>query len=194
MSENLYKDTAEMLLKLCGDCKEYDPRKGQCRYPGCAARTFKVFCENHGGPDPEELTTALEQLEKAKADINRILVASGQDKPHCNVDTIIEGICHMRLLIDSQRVDISKYESLQDQLEKAKKALRPKCTEGKHSLISIYSEPGDDNHAVVRWCEQCGAVVIDEDMDGRTSAGKLLSMQFPELRRLAASTLKELEK
>jgi hypothetical protein len=46
--------------------EEYDPRKGQCRYPGCAARTFKVFCENHGGPDPEELTTALDQLEKVK--------------------------------------------------------------------------------------------------------------------------------
>lgn len=84
--------------------------------------------------------------------------------------------------------------NLRSQLAKAISALEPTCREGRHSLISIYTEHGDDNHAVVRWCEQCGAVVIDEDMDGRISPGKVMSMQFPEFRRLASTTFTELKK
>jgi hypothetical protein len=35
--------------------------------------------------------------------------------------------------------------------------------------------------AVVRWCERCGAIVIDNDKDGRTKPGESMKMKFPKL-------------
>lgn len=37
---------------------------------------------------------------------------------------------------------------------------------------------------VVRWCTDCGAVVIDIDFDGRTYPGRVKEMQFPKIIKL----------
>jgi valyl-tRNA synthetase len=34
---------------------------------------------------------------------------------------------------------------------------------------------------VIRWCEDCGAVVVDLDCDGRTHPGDVMEMKFPVL-------------
>jgi len=50
-----------------------------------------------------------------------------------------------------------------------------------HDLAEVYqagtSLPGITE--VVRWCRQCGAVVVDVDVDGRTKPGGIMSMIFP---------------
>jgi len=55
------------------------------------------------------------------------------------------------------------------------------CHGGEHSLEVIY----DDTHSleVVRWCAFCGAVVVDQDYDGRTNPGAVMQMKFPEVMR-----------
>lgn len=50
---------------------------------------------------------------------------------------------------------------------------------GNHDLKEItrnYLDNGVDE--VVNWCKICGAVVVDEEVDGRTIIGK---MKFPEI-------------
>jgi hypothetical protein len=37
-----------------------------------------------------------------------------------------------------------------------------------------------DTESVVRWCPECGAVVIDREVDGR-SMGCIVDMKFPEI-------------
>ena len=32
---------------------------------------------------------------------------------------------------------------------------------------------------VVRWCRDCGGVVVDRDYDGRTNPGAIMGMIFP---------------
>lgn len=57
-----------------------------------------------------------------------------------------------------------------------------KCNGGSHSLVIIMTKPaGYDCDKVVRWCEYCGAVVVDLDTDNRTSPGHFRPMQFPKL-------------
>lgn len=34
---------------------------------------------------------------------------------------------------------------------------------------------------VVRWCSDCGAVVIDNDIDGKIAPGAWRRMQFPKI-------------
>jgi len=49
------------------------------------------------------------------------------------------------------------------------------------NLIKIYSE--QLNYAVencVKWCSTCGAVVIDQEVDGRVYPGKIREMKFPK--------------
>jgi hypothetical protein len=36
-----------------------------------------------------------------------------------------------------------------------------------------------DTESVVRWCPECGAVVVDREVDGRLM-GSVVKMQFPE--------------
>ena len=50
---------------------------------------------------------------------------------------------------------------------------------GPDSLIVIYVHAGAASDAIVRWCGICGAVVVDEDYDGRTNAGAYMPMRFP---------------
>jgi hypothetical protein len=51
-----------------------------------------------------------------------------------------------------------------------------------HNLVVIhFSDPGGGFtgiSTVVRWCSDCGAVVADTDVDGRTNAGAEMIMGF----------------
>ena len=58
--------------------------------------------------------------------------------------------------------------------------LKP-CNDGKHNLINIFtSSISRDEFKVVRWCKDCGAIVIDVDVDGRTFAGNIMKMRLPK--------------
>ena len=55
------------------------------------------------------------------------------------------------------------------------------CNGKDHNLIEILTVyQSYDEEIVVRWCKDCGAIVVDIDYDGRTYAGRHTSMQFPE--------------
>lgn len=55
------------------------------------------------------------------------------------------------------------------------------CDKTNHNLIEIYRDGWEDEpNAVVRWCEDCGAIVVDGEMDGRTSPGAVRKMLFPK--------------
>lgn len=57
------------------------------------------------------------------------------------------------------------------------------CEKGQHDLIVIYEANASfDEEHVVRWCQKCGAVVVDVDYDGRTAAGAIMKMKFPQKR------------
>lgn len=40
---------------------------------------------------------------------------------------------------------------------------------------------------VVRWCRNCGGIVVDVDVDGRTQPGGAMSMQFARIAQAYAS-------
>jgi len=46
-------------------------------------------------------------------------------------------------------------------------------------ILRVRHDPVADTDAVVRWCPKCGAVVVDEDLDGRTKPGALATIRFP---------------
>lgn len=52
---------------------------------------------------------------------------------------------------------------------------------GKCELIEIYSTDHDMYQEVVRWCTECGGVVVDIDYDNRNKPGGGRVMQFPEM-------------
>jgi hypothetical protein len=56
------------------------------------------------------------------------------------------------------------------------------CKKGNHPLIDIYEDycGGDMYSNVVRWCPECGAIVIDVDSDGRTHPGQIMKMKIPK--------------
>lgn len=53
--------------------------------------------------------------------------------------------------------------------------------QGQHDLVEIWRTDESGCESVVRWCEECGAVVVDKDYDGRTKAGGFMRMQFPRI-------------
>ena len=56
------------------------------------------------------------------------------------------------------------------------------CLEGNHDLVVIYCKScGYDEEEVVRWCKRCGSIVIDRDVDGRTSPGEIMKMKTHEI-------------
>lgn len=65
-----------------------------------------------------------------------------------------------------------------------KEVLLSTCKTGKHNLLAIYrcgdseSMFGED---VVRWCDVCGSVVVDNDFDGRTKPGGTMRMRSPQI-------------
>jgi hypothetical protein len=59
-----------------------------------------------------------------------------------------------------------------------------KCRAGDHSLRVIHQYSGIgfdcDEEIFIRWCNVCGAIVKDIEVDNRLYPGKILKMQFPE--------------
>ncbi len=70
---------------------------------------------------------------------------------------------------------IARLTEMQEQGRKATHEER--C--GANSLLALYRHGGAASDAVVRWCQRCGAVVIDEDYDGRLNPGAYMQMTFP---------------
>lgn len=54
-----------------------------------------------------------------------------------------------------------------------------KCKEGLHPLKEILTVEGAFTDRVVRWCPECGAIVIDMDLDGRIYPGRHMPMKLP---------------
>ena len=58
------------------------------------------------------------------------------------------------------------------------------CKAGQHSLEKILAcestygkeYSGED---IARWCEVCGSVVVDKDIDNRVSPGAIMKMKSP---------------
>lgn len=64
---------------------------------------------------------------------------------------------------------------------------------GQHELTTIYTHSRSDQLSnVVRWCQSCGAVVVDVDQDGvtRSHPGRISTMLFPALAHNAAQEAK----
>lgn len=56
-----------------------------------------------------------------------------------------------------------------------------KCRAGQHPFIAISRTQDGTGYKVVRWCPECGAIVVDADYDGRTNAGYYRKLQYPNL-------------
>jgi len=41
------------------------------------------------------------------------------------------------------------------------------------------SNDGYSEDYVVRWCPECGAIVVDAEFEGRTSPGQIMDMKLP---------------
>jgi len=54
-------------------------------------------------------------------------------------------------------------------------------SEPSHDLVALMFGGSSDEAEVVRWCRNCGAVVIDLDYDGRVAAGVIMQMRVPTL-------------
>ena len=55
------------------------------------------------------------------------------------------------------------------------------CLNKQHDLVEIYVDGYvDEPCSVVRWCRECGAVVVDKDYDGRVFAGNVMKMKIPK--------------
>lgn len=55
------------------------------------------------------------------------------------------------------------------------------CDGHNHNLTEIYYNIIDHigNSESVKWCKNCGSVVVDIDSDGKTFSGRVMSMKFP---------------
>jgi len=51
---------------------------------------------------------------------------------------------------------------------------------GNHNLLDIYCDGPEMEQSVVRWCEECGAIVVDVVVDGRTAPGRVMAMRLPK--------------
>ena len=56
-----------------------------------------------------------------------------------------------------------------------------KCKEGLHGLKEISRISDGFVDKVIRWCPDCGAIVVDMECDGRVYAGRYNKMVLPEL-------------
>jgi valyl-tRNA synthetase len=56
------------------------------------------------------------------------------------------------------------------------------CQNGKHKLTEVLRKVRlDYTEEVVNWCTNCGAIVVDIEVDGRLSPGGHTKMQFPSI-------------
>lgn len=58
-----------------------------------------------------------------------------------------------------------------------------KCEEGLHPLYEISRTSDGFVDKVIRWCPDCGAIVIDMECDGRIYPGRYKKMQLPNYRK-----------
>ena len=55
------------------------------------------------------------------------------------------------------------------------------CDGHNHCLVDIYAHGDYDGPInVVRWCCDCGAIVVDVEIDGRVRPGGKMKMRFPK--------------
>ncbi len=55
------------------------------------------------------------------------------------------------------------------------------CKKGLHPFKVIARFGYGDEIKVVRWCPECGAVVVDMDYDNRTHPGYYKKLQYPNI-------------
>lgn len=55
------------------------------------------------------------------------------------------------------------------------------CKKGLHPFKVVANFKWGDEEKVVRWCPECGAVVVDMDYDNRTYAGYYNKLQYPNI-------------
>lgn len=55
------------------------------------------------------------------------------------------------------------------------------CKKGLHPFKVIARFGYDNEIRVVRWCPECGAVVVDMDCDNRTYPGYYKKLQYPNI-------------
>jgi len=63
--------------------------------------------------------------------------------------------------------------------------LLAECEKGNHQFKEVYE--GAERYGarnVVRWCEVCGSIVVDVDVDGRRHPGRAMGMQRCLIKRL----------
>ena len=58
-----------------------------------------------------------------------------------------------------------------------------KCVKGLHHLQEISRSSDGFVDKVVRWCPDCGAIVIDMECDGRIYPGRYKKMMIPNYRK-----------
>lgn len=61
------------------------------------------------------------------------------------------------------------------------------CNSGQHELKEIFRTREDAAGVceVVRWCQVCGSVVVDTDVDGRVKKGDIMKMQVSRVAQAA---------
>ena len=62
-----------------------------------------------------------------------------------------------------------------------KRNVYKECAEGRHQLVEVYRANNGFEDEVVRWCPNCGAIVVDVDIDNRVYAGRVMKMRLPKL-------------
>ncbi len=48
-------------------------------------------------------------------------------------------------------------------------------------MIEIYRDGPPMEETVVRWCKECGAIIVDLDCGGRVYPGRITSMTWPNI-------------
>jgi hypothetical protein len=59
--------------------------------------------------------------------------------------------------------------------------INKQCLKGLHPLKVIYTDSDGFADIVIRWCPECGAIVIDNDVDNRIYPGKVMPMKLSRL-------------
>ena len=67
-----------------------------------------------------------------------------------------------------------------------------KCFGKEHDLEVISTQYGGATGVsyVTRWCNGCGGIVVDVDVDGRTQPGGVMPMKFPAVTKEVAKQLR----
>lgn len=55
------------------------------------------------------------------------------------------------------------------------------CQKGLHRFKIITKRDFGDEELAVRWCPQCGAIVVDREFDGRLDPGYYQKLKYPEI-------------